>query len=280
VKKLISYVAFPFVKIKRIFNFYNNSTIVRILTFHNIEKDNFNKFSLQLNYISKNWKFITPRDFNNFLSGDSLEYKKNILLTFDDGFYSQRIVAEKILNPMNIKSIFFIPTDFINLVDLNDQQNFIKNNLEINFSKLKDNDNSYSMNWKDLEFLITNGHTIGAHTKSHRRLSKIFDNTELINEIVKSSDEIENKLGIKVENFAYTFGDLSSINALALNIAKKRFKYIYTGLRGVNTKQIYPWALRRDSITPYDNRLLIDTYLEGFVDFLYHYQIKKYENLF
>jgi hypothetical protein len=42
------------------------------------------------------------------ISGNEPIQDNNLLITFDDGLISNRIVAEKILNPMGIKAIFLL----------------------------------------------------------------------------------------------------------------------------------------------------------------------------
>lgn len=51
------------------------------------------------------------------LAGDETINGRNLLLSFDDGFASNRDVAEKILNPLDIKALFFVVSDFVNLKD-------------------------------------------------------------------------------------------------------------------------------------------------------------------
>ena len=109
------------------------------------------------------------------------------------------------------------------------------------------------MNWDDLSALLEQGHTIGAHTKSHARLSTISDTEELKSEIVYSADLIEKKLGIEIEHFAYTFGDINSINQQAIDIARIRFRYIYSGIRGLNRAGNY--GIYRDTSAEQDSKL-------------------------
>ena len=42
-------------------------------------------------------------------------------------------------------------------------------NVTISLNKITDSQRN--MNWKDLEYLLDSGHTIGAHTAQHSRLS-------------------------------------------------------------------------------------------------------------
>ena len=88
-------------------------------------------------------------------------------------------------------------------------------------ARIKENevpDHWNNMSWRDLEFLLDSGHAIGAHTAHHARLSNISD-SELEAEIVESADLIEDKLGISVKHFAYTFGDSNDFQSCSTSFS-------------------------------------------------------------
>mgnify|MGYP006128206031 CR=1 FL=1 len=227
--------------LKHFYNFIGptNKNQMRVLIFHDIEKKNFYKFQYIMEYIQKNFNIITPEEFKMFLEGglDKTSSKMNILLTFDDGYKSQKIIAEKFLNPNNIKALFFLVSDFINIDSKIVAQNFIRNNFyKKKYNGFLDGDIE-NMNVDDVNFLINSGHSLGAHTKTHIQLSKIKNEDTLISEIVdckKSLEDISSR--IKIDDFAYTFGDFASIDKNSLAHIKKNYKYIYSGLRGNNLK--------------------------------------------
>jgi peptidoglycan/xylan/chitin deacetylase (PgdA/CDA1 family) len=125
------------------------------------------------------------------------------------------------------------------------------------------------MTWSDLEALLEQGHSVGSHTATHARLSEIQAEAELEREIVASADTLARRLGVPVEHFAYPFGDLASFSAGALAVARRRFRFIYTGLRGDNARNGSPSRLWRDAATPRDSRALLGAYVEGVADFHY-----------
>lgn len=133
------------------------------------------------------------------------------------------------------------------------------------------------MSIDDLKFIIDNGHTIGGHTSNHRRLSEIM-NQDLEEEIVNSADFLEQKLSVKIEHFAYTFGDLASFTPSALAVARSRFKYIHTGMRGDNSGMRNSWAIRRDSLSANDSKSLVGAFLEGGADRFYSSDLATYES--
>ncbi len=251
---------------------------LRIITFHNILKEEHDKFLNLINYLKKNWNIISPDQFKDIISSkNSKIYKKNVLITFDDAFKSQKIIAEKFLDPLNIKALFFIVSDFVKLSSKSEAHKFIKKN----FFKNHPNENNIdfetnNMNLDDLRYLVSNGHTIGGHTKTHKQLSKIKDKNTLIEEIIDSKNFLEKEIGIKIEDFAHTFGDLTSINKISVDIIMKNFNYLYSGLRG-NNLNINSKILRRDAVDMKEDFEVVSAYLNGYVDLMYNKKIIKLE---
>ena len=96
----------------RIVSPFQENNSIRILVYHHIENENFSKFENQIKILKKEWNFITPNEFENHIKGTKKLSGKNLLLTFDDGFKSNFIVANEILKKLDIKGIFFVPSDF------------------------------------------------------------------------------------------------------------------------------------------------------------------------
>jgi peptidoglycan/xylan/chitin deacetylase (PgdA/CDA1 family) len=130
-------------------------------------------------------------------------------------------------------------------------------------------DYSSYMAWSDLEALLRQGHCIGSHSATHARLSEIQDEAGLEREIVTSADTLARRLGVSIEHFAYPFGDLASFSIKALAVARRRFRFIYTGVRGDNARNASASRLWRDAVAPQDSRALLGAYLEGVADFHY-----------
>jgi peptidoglycan/xylan/chitin deacetylase (PgdA/CDA1 family) len=67
--------------------------------------------------------------------------------------------------------------------------------------------NRFFMTWKELQELARDPLVqIGAHTLTHRSLQQLTEN-EAGDEIERSRNILEEKLGVKVEHFAYPFGN-------------------------------------------------------------------------
>lgn len=260
-------------------NFGGNSKVnLRILIYHDIPESEEDRLMKQLVWMKKRWKYITPKDFEDFKSGKLELRGNNLLVTFDDGFYSNRRIAEFILKPLNIKAIFFVISDFISLNREEDIEKFIRNRIFPNGSLVYQS-GQRNMSWTDLAYLIHEGHVIGAHTKTHAKISSINNEAKLVEEIIKSAELIEQNLGVEVTHFAFPFGNLESINSIGLITAQQKFSFIYTGLRGNNKKDTPNWAIRRDAINVTSTFQLAGSYIEGLVDRMYSSDLKRYEKL-
>ena len=228
----------------------NDKGALKILIYHNIPHKDFDKFEAQIKCIATDYGFINPDDLQDILAGKMKYTGTKILLTFDDGFKSNALLAEKILKPLGIKAIFFIPPGFINAKKQDEQKIFIAKNLFDNcFVPEEIPDDMAPMSWQDLEHLLEQGHTIGAHTVNHRRLTEIESEDELKHEIVESGNILQKKLGVHIDHFSYSFGDIDSINRRAMKIIKEHYKYCHSGIRGNNSIGTNPYAIHRDPVS-------------------------------
>ena len=259
---------------------------LRVIAYHDIPHTQRDSLVSQLNWIKTHWNIVTPTQFELMIKGDELIIGDNVLITFDDGFISNRFIADEILKPMGIKAIFFIISDFANIKSNKQAHLFVANNIIPNSDIDNIPQNFVNMQWHDLEVLLDYGHTIGSHTKSHFRLDSSALDADLKDQLIVSGDTLSNRLGVDIDHFAYTFGDIGSFSEAALKIAKKRYKFIYSGIRGDNAKKISSYSIKRDTAAYqlpnnqyqlFSNRLL-GSFLEGFVDFKYKKQRLKIDS--
>jgi peptidoglycan/xylan/chitin deacetylase (PgdA/CDA1 family) len=251
---------------------------LRILNYHTLTEEEHSKLAHQLSWLARKWSFISPEDFVAIIKGEKAHECDQLLVTFDDGFSTNRSAAERILNPMGIKAIFFVVSEFVNVASDQDAKRFISKHIYPKMAIEDVPDDWSNMRMDDLHFLINTGHTIGCHTSTHARLSEIKDSNVLENEIILGADYLEKCLGIKVEHFSFPFGNVDSFSPEALMVARSRFPFIYSGVRGNNTKRVPSWAFRRDAMQAKDSLALVGALLEGGTDHYYAPSLTKYES--
>ena len=262
--------------LEKLYQFFGNSLSnrlqFRILNIHDILEKDFDHLEKTLLTLKKNWEFIDPSTLHMM----NKKINKNcILLTFDDGYKSQKIFADKILNKHKIKAIFFVVTNFLNINHKDDAKKFVLKNIDKNIYKNQLRyDEVDNMNFEDLLKLKSDNHLIGSHTVNHKKLTNINNLEELKFEIYDSKKKLENILKCKIDNFAYTYGDINSINQQVLNNLRKYYKNIFSGIRGNNFSFNSKTIFLRDELSPSYSSELINSFLFGYSD-LYYYKKQK-----
>jgi len=258
----------------------NNKGALRILIYHDIPYKDFDKFEAQIKRIAMDYGFVGPDDLQDILAGTMKYTGTKVLLTFDDGFKSNAFLAKKFLDPHGIKALFFIPPGFINAKNRDQQKALIAVNIYNNRFKPEEiPDDMAPMTWQDLEYLLNQGHTIGAHTINHQRLTEIENEDELKREIIESGDILQKKLGIDVDHFSYPAGNIGSIDPRAMKIIKERYMYCYSGIRGNNYGDTNLYALLRDPISVDDPPVYFRFILEDGLGLIYRNRALLLENM-
>lgn len=241
-----------------------------VLTLHNIPSMHYEWFDNLISHLNKNYQFLDPFEFDW-----NKKDKKNstkIILTFDDGFYSNKKLAEQVLSKYGIKGIFFITEDFIGTEK---PIAFVKERFHPNTKPVIYNENDFTpMSWSDVDWLISDGHMIGAHTKTHPFLSSIRSREKLYDELITSSDRMEKFINTDISCFAIPFGTVESVNKEIIDIASSRYDFIFSNIRGNIYESPGRNFIFRQNIIPGDSIPLIETMISGHLDWKY----KKYRN--
>ena len=114
--------------------------------------------------------------------------------------------------------------------NLLDELNRLFQNYKIDwFSK----NNKLCMSWEEIIDLSKDDLCIiGGHTENHYAFNKLTED-EIVNEITQANKEIEEKIGKKIEHFAYPFGSRNEVGEKELKIVKKlNFKTVTTTRNG------------------------------------------------
>ena len=121
--------------------------------------------------------------------------EKYIMLTFDDGYVDNYTYAFPILKEFGFKAIIYLVSN----------RTYNKWDVDLTSEKIfKMMDLSMLKEMRDSGLI-----EFGGHTLSHPRLSELSD-SQMKEEIFKDKKETEKKLNIKLNSFAYPYGDLDS----------------------------------------------------------------------
>lgn len=219
-------------------------------------------------FLSRNWTFINPEDFENIISNNKILKENSLLITFDDGFYSQKDFTKEILDELGIKAIFFCIPELIMLADERKVLQFLEENLKIKYCISFQKFPAVNMKLKDLFELKNAGHVIGSHTMSHKCLGNKSSPDEILFELVASKSFFEKKLNSQIKHFAFPFGNLNCISKKALKTAILNYSFIHTGSRGTNHPNSK--LICRDAINPDERDLRFNLiFISGMLDIFY-----------
>ena len=184
---------------------------IPILLYHSVN-DNGDENEIDTTEFEKQILYLKNNNFKSTtINQIEPNRKKQIILTFDDGYKDIIFKVLPILKKYNFKAICFIVSNHIgkyNLWDAN-KNNFKKKEL---------------LNKLDITEWLNNGMLIGSHTQNHFDLTKL-DNTIMTEEIVTSKKILEDTFSTNINDFCYPFG---KINLNSYDLVKKYYKNAFT----------------------------------------------------
>ena len=235
------------------------------ITLHNIKEIDFNWFKEAVEMIREKYQFIDPLGYRS-LSDDCRDSNK-VLLTFDDGFRSNFRVAEEILEPLEIKAMFFVTYGFIGL-DASMARDFSQAHFYPSRQIIPSDGEMDAMSWEEVRKLASRGHSICAHTHNHPSVSSL-NAEDKVAEIVDVANKLEQKLGQPVRGFAYPFGELTSIDEESVRISRERFDFAFSNMRGSLAESPSMHFLFRQNLVPGTPLWMVEAIIEGKFDWRY-----------
>lgn len=215
----------------------------RILLFHDVPEADVAAFTALVSHLAKANRLIGPAEAESMLAGNAWNGGAlPCLLSFDDGFASNRALADTVLAEHGARALFFVCPGLMAL-DADRQKLAIATN--IHDGKNAADDRSL-MGWEDLEHLRAHGHVIGNHTMDHLRLTRLTPD-QRAEQVGQAALILSSRLG-PTEWFAYTFGDIDSIDPASLTEISRHHHYCRSGIRGANQRVTNRLALRADHV--------------------------------
>lgn len=188
---------------------------------HDNEKDG-ERFAKLLAKLHKHCDFVNIEDAVHMIINHEHVTRATIAFTFDDGWRDCYTQIAPQLEKYGINAMFFINPNFANAADCGDDK-YIEN-CTVNTTK---SPGKYPMTWAQIRELKERGFMFGAHTLDHYCIND--DNiAELEHQIGDCKKEIEQKLGIQCDYFAFPYGKLEHANSLSIDIACRHYKYVFS----------------------------------------------------
>jgi peptidoglycan/xylan/chitin deacetylase (PgdA/CDA1 family) len=186
-------------------------------------------FAAQLDYLAGNdYRVVRLRDLEDFLAGKRPLPNRAVVITIDDGYASTYEYAFPLLKQHGFPATVFLYTDFVGARD--------------------------ALTWRQMSEMVSSGLIdIQAHSKTHANLAYRLpgESYERYRERLDAEarvprDLLERKLAVKIEAFAYPYGDASEI--LIERLTKRDYRLAVTVDAGANAFFADPLLLHRSMV--------------------------------
>jgi peptidoglycan/xylan/chitin deacetylase (PgdA/CDA1 family) len=193
-----------------------------------VSEDNFCK---QLKYlIEEGYTFLSLNDVKEIIFSNK-QYKKGVLITFDDGYKNTFDTVLPILNKYNARATVSICGSYIK------EETCVKPTIHLS--------QEYG-NVDDINRWIDAGNDVAAHSYSHKKLSHLSE------EDIRAEVEIDNRvlkenINSDFECFFYPFG---SVNNQVESIVAENYKYAFVTTEGYNPSYNARYRMGRIYVRP------------------------------
>ncbi len=150
------------------------------------------EFARQMEWLrNAGFESVSPAQWRAWCEDGRQLPAKPVILTFDDGFSDLEQHAFPVLERLGLTATVFLVTREIGGTNEWDRVKGMRETRLLDADQIR--------NW------VRRGIEFGAHTRTHRDLSKC-DGDELVQEIVGSADDLESLTGARPSSFAYPYG--------------------------------------------------------------------------
>ena len=211
-------------------NYYELTTKInriQFVYFHHVFENEEKPFYKLLEYLKREYKFISYSDaVNKVKSGDIDD--KYMAFSSDDGLKNNLRLA-KILEEFGGKCCFFICGNLTGETRYEEIKKICNEKLNMRTVEF--------LSWDDIDYLLSKGHEIGGHTMSHLNLAQA-SKTQVHNEVEGIFELLKRKTG-KATHFAWPFGRFNHFNSYAAKVVfDTGFKTCASAERGCHVRRV------------------------------------------
>jgi peptidoglycan/xylan/chitin deacetylase (PgdA/CDA1 family) len=211
--------------LRRMSNRRDVAGVVRAVTYHRFgdaARDPFcvdiATFALHMEWLAERNLAISLADLDAFIAGERTLADGSVLVTIDDGCPSVVSRALPVLQRFDIPAIVFVPAG--EMREIGTAGNGTDESPEARIS------------WSELARLAGAGVEVGSHSWTHASLMRMT-RSEAREQLIRSREEIERRLGKPVIAFAYPFGTRADYDdVLAAELPRAGYRLAFTSRHG------------------------------------------------
>lgn len=208
---------------------------IAIVHYHYVFDDQQDGFARQLAELARSFEPVKLSEAVTRLEAGTVQGNE-LVVTFDDGFRNQ-LRGARVLAEHGISGCFYLISDLIG-ADRELTRRICADRIEMPVA-------ADSLTWDEAAELVTLGHEIGSHTRTHPNLAAIGEQ-ERRAELVGSRQELESRLGVEVRHVSAPFGTSDRFGpAVSASAQATGFASCASAQRGINTSAADVFALRR-----------------------------------
>ena len=233
---------------------------VRVLTYHRfgtVARDPFcvapSDFEAQMAYLADRKLVISLVQFEDFVAGKGSLPHGSVLITVDDGFRSLYATALPILRHYDLPAVAFISPSLIG-----------SRGTTIQGQRAESPEDH--LDWDELAALADSKIVIGSHAWTHRSMGRL-PSSEVTEEVTRSREMLEQKLGKRVGSFAYPFGTRADFNQTTADILPRcGYSCAFTSQHGPVCSGMEPFSLPRIKVEGGEGLWLFRLLVQGGLD--------------
>lgn len=251
---------------------------IRISLSHYVAPGDHDNLRRIVDWIAARRRILTPAELFELLDrgpdGPRLEEDAH-LVTFDDGLMSSYEATRKVLDPLGVKAIFFVPTKILELDDPPEMERFAYERIYRSGRRSGELDEHHylTMGAGELRALHAAGHMVLPHTHSHALLTEIETQEQVDAELVEPRRALEELLQAPADGFAFPVGTERVVSPFAYEHVRRNYTYCFLGLSGANTEETDRSYIARDCIHPHYSMEHVRNIMEGIYD--PYYKLKR-----
>lgn len=212
---------------------------LRILVYHWVHDHERDRFARQVGTLAREFEPVSLTEGIERLRAGRVEGRE-LAITFDDGFRSALVNGAPVLEEHGFRACFFLITELVSAPPERAER-ICRRSLHLPQTL-------EPLTWDDAGRLLELGHEIGSHTRSHRNLVTL-SHEELDEELRRSREEIQERLGQAPAFFAAPYGDRARFSPAVSDAARAAgYTACLTAQRGRNLPSADRFALRRDNV--------------------------------